>query len=166
MNASKTEDMWDALNRCDPVTQLESTQAEKKLEASGAKDLDEVSHLELLMNQMDNTYDALGELETRAEDILAKLDAFLIDNGHDGINGNGLKGEGDGNVASLPVAILVEGTGCRGLNGKGDAIAFADLTPNSVVSPVGLNSSAMVKKGTASTGILSALATSKKSKGK
>ncbi|KAJ3283562.1 hypothetical protein HDU79_008966 [Rhizoclosmatium sp. JEL0117] len=40
--------------------------------------------LEALMKDMDNTYDALGELETRAEDILGKLDAFLRDNGFEG----------------------------------------------------------------------------------
>ncbi|KAI8610676.1 hypothetical protein BC830DRAFT_1144677 [Chytriomyces sp. MP71] len=164
---------------------LESTQqAERKLEASGAKDLDEVAHLELLMSQMDNTYDALGELETRAEDILAKLDTFLVDNGYDGIHGedgdgdsfgagDALTGDVDGNVISSSVGMSMEGVstdskgmGGRGLNGKGDALALANLTATSVTSPLGLNSSAKTNKGTSSTGIASALPTLKKAKGK
>ncbi|KAJ3202901.1 hypothetical protein HDU82_006994 [Entophlyctis luteolus] len=37
-----------------------------------------------ILSQMDSAYDALGELELRAEDILQKLDGFLRDNGFDG----------------------------------------------------------------------------------
>ncbi|KAJ3101415.1 hypothetical protein HK100_004547 [Physocladia obscura] len=42
------------------------------------------SQIEFLMKQMDNTFNALGELEARAEDILGKLDGFLRDSGYEG----------------------------------------------------------------------------------
>ncbi|KAJ3070000.1 hypothetical protein HDU98_006955 [Podochytrium sp. JEL0797] len=52
--------------------------------ASSAGEENDTEDVGVLMRQMDSTLDALGELETRAEDILGKLDAFLRESGFEG----------------------------------------------------------------------------------
>ncbi|KAJ3016921.1 UNVERIFIED_CONTAM: hypothetical protein HDU68_011953 [Siphonaria sp. JEL0065] len=67
-------------------------------------EMDESHDLALLMKEMDNTYDALGELESRAEDILGKLDAFLHENGFEGdidLESDGEAGEGNAGENSM-----------------------------------------------------------------
>ncbi|KAJ3215988.1 hypothetical protein HDU81_001198 [Chytriomyces hyalinus] len=53
------------------------------MDAAGDLEGEDSEQLKMLMAQIDSTFDALGALETRAEDVLSKMDAFLAESGID-----------------------------------------------------------------------------------
>ncbi|KAJ3246866.1 hypothetical protein HDU78_005967 [Chytriomyces hyalinus] len=73
---------------------MESKDAD--MDEAGDLDGEDSEQLKMLMAQIDSTFDALGALETRAEDVLSKMDAFLAESGIDVNSTENIDAEVDG----------------------------------------------------------------------